>query len=386
VGVGRPPSSWLGIAVLLVVSCLSLGSSPASATPLVAATGRTAVTPGASVVSGWGQFGTDGGSHSIGDVPTSVSLEGVSAIQASNSDDYAIVGGTEYAWGYGAGGELGNGTRTNSFTTPVAVSFPADTTVTSIGDAYDSGFAVDSAGNAWSWGTDSNGDLCRSGDPNVPGLIPGMPPVKAVAGGGNHTLWLTASGNVYACGLNTDGDLGDGTFTNSSTPVEVDGPLANVAAISAAWNSSAALTSSGQLFMWGVNKLGDLGIGNTTKQDTPQQVSGTFTQVYAGGSNGGNSHTLAITTSGAVEAWGKGYGKSPVVLSLPFMASQVMAGGGESGAVDTGGNVWMWGSNKFGAVGNGQKSGSTAHPVEVDSGRSMLSGTAGNVVDCEGSG
>jgi alpha-tubulin suppressor-like RCC1 family protein len=210
-----------------------------------------------------------------------------------------------------------------------------------------------------------------------------MPPVKAVAGGGNHTLWLTTSGNVYACGLNTDGDLGDGTFTNSSTPVEVTGPLANVVAISAAWNSSAALTSSGQLFMWGVNKLGDLGIGNTTKQATPQQVAGTFIQVYAGGSNSGNSHTLAITTGGVVEAWGKGYGKSPVVLRLPFTASQVMAGGGESGAVDFSGNVWMWGSNKFGDVGNGQKTGSTTNPVEVDSGRSMLSGTAGNVVDGE---
>jgi alpha-tubulin suppressor-like RCC1 family protein len=135
--------------------------------------GETAVALGASTVNGWGQFGTDAESHSIGDVPTSVSLEGVSDIQASNSDDYAIVAGTEYAWGYGAGGELGNGTTTNSFTTPVTVSFPPDTTVISIGDAYDSGFAVDSAGNAWSWGTDSNGDLCRSGDPDVPGVILG---------------------------------------------------------------------------------------------------------------------------------------------------------------------------------------------------------------------
>jgi alpha-tubulin suppressor-like RCC1 family protein len=132
-----------------------------------------------------------------------------------------------------------------------------------------------------------------------------------------------------------------------------------------------------------VNKLGDLGIGNTTKQATPQQVAGTFIQVYAGGSNSGNSHTLAITTGGVVEAWGKGYGKSPVVLNLPFTASQVMAGGGESGAVDFSGNVWMWGSNKFGDVGNGQKTGSTTNPVEVDSGRSLLSGTAGNVVDGE---
>ncbi len=376
-------AALLGACAIVVVTGLATGIGSSSASSLPGAGQHPGFVGGGADpagVDGWGQFGTDGGAKPIGDVPQPISLSDVSAIQASNSDDYAIVNGTEYAWGYGNGGELGRGTNANSFTTPVVVDFPLGTTVTSIGDAYDSGFAVDSSGHAWSWGTDSNGDLCRGGTKDVPEMIPGMPSVTAVSGGGNHTLWLTESGQVYACGLNKYGELGDGNFTNSGTPVEVSG-LTDVVAVSAAWNSSAALTASGQLFMWGWNKLGDLGVGNKTDQDTPQPVPGTFSQVYAGGSNSANSHTLAITTNGAVEAWGKHYGLSPVVLDLPFTASQVMAGGGESGAVDTDGNVWMWGSEAFGGVGNGETRGYTATPVMVDSDRTALSGTAGNVVD-----
>jgi alpha-tubulin suppressor-like RCC1 family protein len=369
---------WVGAIAAAAASLLAGYSAAETITPagaaVVPSSGKT------TELHDWGSFGNDAGAHEIGDAPVPISLSGASVIQASNSTDYAIVNGQEYAWGSGSNGQLGNGARRDSFSKPVKVDFPRGTTVTAIGDAYNSGFAVDLTGQAWSWGRNLRQDLCRKGRHLRPGLIRSLPRVTAVAGGGNHTLWLTQSGHVYTCGYNEYGDLGDGKHANSTSPVEVPG-LSDVVAVSAAWRSSAALTASGELFMWGVNNVGDLGIGNDTSQDRPHRVPGTFSQVYVGGSWINNSHTIAITTAGTVEEWGTGYGNRPVLLHLPFAVSRVMAGGGESGAVDTTGGVWMWGSSFLGAVGNRKTNGYTVRPVKVDEGRTELSGTGANVVD-----
>jgi alpha-tubulin suppressor-like RCC1 family protein len=308
----------------------------------------------------------------ISTTPQAVTYPGaVSNIQASNSDSYALANGTEYAWGEGIDGDNGNGSNADELSSPVAVQFPTGTpSIVSIGDAFNSGYAVDSSGNAWSWGHEQHSDQCGNHSSTIPQRIDGLPSVVATAGGGNHTLWLTTSGTVYACGLNVDGELGDGTTANSATPVEVPG-LSDVVAISAAWQSSAALTAGGQAYVWGYHE------NDGANADSPVHISGTFSQIYVGGSISGNSHDLALTNSGQIEAWGHGYTDSPEDISVPFTPVAVMAGGPESGAIDTSGNVWMWGNADVGNGGNGK----SKTPVEVDSGKSMLSGTAGNVMD-----
>lgn len=307
----------------------------------------------------------------VSTTPEPVTFPGaVTDIQASNSNSFALVSGTEYAWGDGIDGDNGNGSKADQFGSPVPVDFPTGTDIVSIGDAAQSGYAVDSTGGAWAWGFSQHGDHCGGATSSTPEPITGLPPVVAVAGGGNHTIWLTSTGKVYACGLNVDGELGNGTFTNSKVPVEVAG-LSDVVAISAAWQSSGALTATGQAYTWGYGE--DAG----SNADTPQLVPGTFSQLYVGGSVSGNSHDLALTTGDQIEAWGKGYGNAPVTVPVPFTPVAVMAGGPESGAIDTLGNVWMWGSTY--AVGDGSK-GKQKQPAKVDTGKSMLSGTASNVM------
>jgi alpha-tubulin suppressor-like RCC1 family protein len=146
--------------------------------------------------------------------------------------------------------------------------------------------------------------------------------------------------------------------------------------------------------MWGAGSHGSLGDGSTANSDVPVQVPGTWSQVYDGGSTGSNPHTLGVTTAGVVEAWGSGISGElgtgntkdssvPVAVNLPagVTFSSVMAGGFESGAIDSNGNVWMWGRDQNGELGNGPGSGKQLTPVEVDSGKTMLSGTAANVID-----
>ncbi len=351
----------------------------------------------------WGQWTNGTQTHAISDTPTAVDLD-ASQIQASNGDTFAVVGGTEYAWGYGTDGDLGDGTTSSSFYSPVKVDFPSGTTIAAIGDAKNAGFAVDSSDRGWSWGESTDGEICTTGrNRKTPELLHGLPAVTAVAGGQEHVLWLTETGTVEACGLNTYGQLGDGTTERSDTPVAVQGLPDNdpVIAISAGNWSSAALTASGRLYMWGNNAAGQLGIGSTaTFEDTAMQVPGTFSAVYAGGSlQSNNPHTLAITAGATptIESWGANtYGElgtgytsadsdSPVDVQVPpgVVFVTVMAGGSESGAIDSQGDVWMWGQGAAGQLGNGGTS-KKLTPVEVGSGFVALSGTANNVVALEG--
>ena len=98
-----------------------------------------------------------------------------------------------------------------------------------------------------------------------------MPTVGAA--GGDHTLVAGSNGVLYAWGLGTDGQLGNGTTTSSSTPVQVSLPSGVVpVALAAGDDHSLALGSNGTLYAWGYNGFGQLGNGTTTNEDTPVAV------------------------------------------------------------------------------------------------------------------
>ena len=139
--------------------------------------------------------------------------------------------------------------------------------------------------------------------------------LKAIAGGANHSLALKNDGTVWAWGLNQDGELGDGTNTDSSTPVEVKDPndpsgyLSEVETIAAGSSHSLALKDDGTVWAWGDNRAsqgtrigGQLGDDEITSSNTPLQVSnlpGAIEAIAAGG-----EHGLALKDDGTVWAWG----------------------------------------------------------------------------------
>src|SRR5207245_7369310 len=94
-----------------------------------------------------------------------------------------------------------------------------------------------------------------------------------VIAGGRHSLALKSDGTVWAWGLNIAGELGNGTNTNSNTPVQVSG-LSGVTAIAVGFLHSLALKSDGTVWAWGDNDQGQLGNGTNTSSNTPVQVSG----------------------------------------------------------------------------------------------------------------
>jgi alpha-tubulin suppressor-like RCC1 family protein len=125
--------------------------------------------------------------------------------------------------------------------------------------------------------------------------------IVAVSAGGQHTCAVTSDGGVRCWGLNTDGQLGNGTTDNSSSPVDVTG-FSNAINVSAGLFHTCALTGSGGVKCWGRNSSGQLGDETTTKRLTPVDVSGLTSGVTT--VQAGSFHTCARTTTGGVKCWG----------------------------------------------------------------------------------
>jgi alpha-tubulin suppressor-like RCC1 family protein len=95
--------------------------------------------------------------------------------------------------------------------------------------------------------------------------------------------------------------LGNGTDTNSATPVVVNGSSAGVAAIASGGDHACAIVN-GDVWCWGSNAFGQLGDGTINDSSMPVAVMGLSTSVVALGA--GFYHTCALLTGGAVKCWG----------------------------------------------------------------------------------
>ena len=130
----------------------------------------------------------------------------------------------------------------------------------------------------------------------------GIAGVMAVSSGTNayHWLALRNDGTVWGQGSNTEGQLGDGTIADRSSPVQVPA-LSGVAGIAAGANFSLAVKHDGTVWGWGGNGYGQLGDGSNSQRLAPVQATGLANVVSVAA---GNVHALAIRADGTVWAWG----------------------------------------------------------------------------------
>ncbi|KAH9716737.1 putative UVB-resistance protein UVR8 [Citrus sinensis] len=132
--------------------------------------------------------------------------------------------------------------------------------------------------------------------------------LKALACGGAHTLFLTETGCVYATGLNDFGQLGiSENIGYSLEPLRISGLKKEVVQISTGYHHSSAITVDGELYMWGKNSNGQLGLGKKAAKVIPiptkvECLSGIFTKQAALGFE----QSVAVTGGGKVLSWGAG--------------------------------------------------------------------------------
>ncbi|AEC02492.1 fimbrillin family protein [Parasphaerochaeta coccoides] len=175
-------------------------------------------------------------------------------------------------------------------------------------------------GKLWAVGRNEWGQLGddTTNDTNIPVEVPSMNtdpgnPVEAVSAGSMYTMFLKKDGTLWATGQNNNGQLGDGTTTAKSTPVEVwdstdgDVKMTNVKAVSAGASHTMILKKDGTLWATGNNGSGQLGVGATllpeTKTLTPVQVTSMGSDVEA--VYAGTYHTLILKKDGTL--WATGY-------------------------------------------------------------------------------
>ena len=225
-------------------------------------------------------------------------------------------------------------------------------------------YALDADGKIWSWGSNFQGQLGRQSNSMMnqpPETIETLPMMTSIAVGKNHTLALSDKGDVWAWGANAAGQLGQGNLSSLSQPLRV--PLNTpIRSIAAGDTHSLAIDANGKLYAWGSNNLGQLGPVASSKplswSPSPVRIQLNFKlkQIDAG-----MHYTIALSERGEVYAWGWNsmgqLGEStvkssnkPLKIAGLTQVREISAGAFHALALNDKG-LYAWGDNRNAACG-----------------------------------
>ncbi|MGI6612334.1 MAG: IPT/TIG domain-containing protein [Candidatus Nanosyncoccaceae bacterium] len=334
---------------------------------------------------------------SQGDIPTSVTIQQLSADSyhtcALGSDNKA------YCWGRNNYGQLGDGNSGSSAdkSTPVAVlqgAIPTGVTIQQISVGGSHTCVLGSDNKAYCWGNNYHGQLGnnKSGgsqfsyDNNIDSSTPvaviqdNVPTdivFQQITVGGGHTCALGSDNKAYCWGSNSNGQLGDGTTNNKTTPVAVlQGAIptgVTIQQLSAGTSHTCALGSDNKAYCWGRNNYGQLGDGNSgssADKSTPVAVlqgaiptGVTIQQILVG-----TSHTCALGSDNKAYCWGFNWGgqlgdgttnnkTTPVAVlqgAIPtgVTIQQILVGTSHTCALGSDNKAYCWGNNNNGQLGD----------------------------------
>jgi alpha-tubulin suppressor-like RCC1 family protein len=385
------------VAMVGIIGLVGPGPSAAAAT-----------SPGQLYAFGLNEFGQLGSTRGIltgvaNPTPEPVGLPGENGPVIETAAGYGhslVVTSTRqlYSFGENMYGQLG--TTTNSGTgktnpVPTLVSLPSGSApVTEVAAGAYFSLAVTSGGQLYSFGENEFGQLGRATNdstaaPNPTPTLVDLPgatgPVTDVAAGAYFSLAVTSTGQLFAFGVNERGQLGssvnNGGYTPNPTPTLVDLPSGSgaVTRVAAGYSFALVLTSSGQLYGFGENHYGQLGStvnnGSSAANPTPELLSlpgadGPVVQITAG-----FAHSLVLTSTGQLYAFGENaFGQlgstinsgsymanpTPTAVGLPGAIGPVIrvgAGVNSSFAITSSGQLYSFGENRYGQLGNTNNSG-----------------------------
>jgi alpha-tubulin suppressor-like RCC1 family protein len=309
--------------------------------------------------------------------------------------------GTVWCWGDNRYGQLGNGTTSEYIIEPIqAVQVitegggPLQSVVAiAAGQVHECALKAD--GTVWCWGYRYYGNLGNGTSGVRPGLDChyeggcGTPyavqvvlaqggaftNVLKVIAGRMHTCALRSGGTVWCWGYNVEGELGDGTSTNRSTPVQVTQGNAstlftNAADVAAGGGTSCASKTDGTAWCWGLNYSGEVGDGTTRDRKSAVRVKASKQTLLSADvidMTGGYHYNCARRSDTSIWCWGNGQPFAHPVLQggSSFLGTvQLAAHISHACARKADGTVWCWGDNLSGQLGDGSGL-SSGEPVQV---------------------
>jgi len=326
----------------------------------------------------WG-WGTNTTYPAIGD-GTSTSKS--SPVQIGTLNNWSIIAdgyysghaiktvGTLWAWGGNPQGNLGDDTIVDR-NSPVQIG-----TKTNWNDIAASGYslyAIDANGSMYSWGQYSTGNLGNfylktHFDQSISNLSSVKDDNASIVG--SHTIAITTDGSLWSWGLNTSGQLGDGTSTTQYEPIRI-GTLTNWTNAYPGRSHTVAIKTDGTMWSWGNNANGQLGLNDLVIRSSPVQIGTLATWTSA---NTTSTNTFGVKNNGTLWGWGLGT-YVPNWFSTSTMAqlgndiggwSNIFSGGDNSFrlGVKTNGTLWSWGNNTNGQLGL-NASISRSSPVQI---------------------
>ncbi len=293
-------------------------------------------------------------------------LNAYTAYMGGNYSVYATTGFDSgvYSSGTNSSGQLGNGNNIQSLALNRTI---LSNPIKMITAGSDFEIALDESGNLFAWGGNSWGNLGIGTYSSVytPLGISGISNVDAVCAGYNHVLALLNDGTLKSWGRNSSGQLGFGNYASSNFPMQVT-EIDSVSAIAAGKSHSLALTTNGNVYSWGLNNLGQLGLGNLNNATQPMLISGLDSVVFIAA---GADHNFAVRADGTLWAWGSNENgqlgtnsiisqNTPIKVAGMKNISKVAAGMKHSVAVNQRGEIYTWGNNTEGQLGSGNTSNS----------------------------
>ena len=284
-------------------------------------------------------------------------------ISASTSSMHILAIDTDgnlWSWGYNDRGQLGNKNATAVSASHSPIQIMKGTIVQSISTGYAHSGAIDTSGNLWMWGYNNNYQLGNGTTKNtsVPQKIDLGVDVTILELGNSFTTVVDSSGNRWFWGDTGHYQSGDGTISIVKTPTikNFNFPISNITC----GRSSCVALSDNNLYGWGSNSYG-AGGSSGSYTTTPQQIAGSYVAIASG-----TYHNMAIDTAGNIWTIGdNSYGqlgnksttssKKPVKVIMPtgVTFANIAAGNYTSVAIDSEGNLWTWGRNNYGQLGNG---------------------------------
>jgi len=291
--------------------------------------------------------------------------------------DYSL-----WQWGKASNGVFLDNTTTVSRSSPVQIGTSSWIAISSSVNK-DTIFAIKPDNTLWGWGLNTSGQLgdgttvSRSSPVQIAGSWTKVS-VKTT-----HVLATNITGTLWAWGLNTSGQLGDTTTVSRSSPVQISSSSWIV--ISAGDSTSVVIDANYRLFASGSNSLGQIGDNTTINRSSPVQIgTSSWIAVSTGGNSGG--HTLAIQLNNGLYAWGRNdvgqlgledtiNRSSPVQVGNSNWTN-ISVGTFHSVGITSLGRLFTWGLNSAGQLGNNTIN-NTSSPVQISTGISFTQVYAG---------